>query len=163
MRMSLLAVALLALVAVGIAVRRRRSHRRAATAFRCRLRARSRTGTASRPLTRRWSRPRWAMWVGDELVVRRGPVFDPEIVLRARVTSAGVYVPARGRARWWGHHHPIAVGLTVSDGSWVEVAADEEARMDLVGPYLAAAVNDLPRAPVPRRQRSHPDRTAGPD
>lgn len=102
------------------------------------------------------------MWVGDELVVRRGPVFDREIVLRARVTSAGVYVLARGKARWWGHQ-PIAVGLTVSDGSWVEVAADEEARMALVGPYLAAAVNDLPRAPVPRRQRSHPDRTAGPD
>jgi hypothetical protein len=160
--MSLLALTLLALVAVGIAVRRRRSPRRAGTAFRCRLRARSRTGTAWRRLTRRWSRPMWAMWVGDELVVRRGPVFDREIVLRARVTSAGVYVPARGRARWWGHH-PIAVGLTVSDGSWVEVAADEEARMALVGPYLAAAVNDLPRAPVPRRQRSHPDRTAGPD
>ena len=155
MRTSLLVVAFLAflaLVAMGIAARRRRRFRGAGAAFRCRLRARSFTCTAWRRLTRRWTRPMWAMWVGDELVVRRGPVFDREIVLRARVTSAGVYVLARGKARWR-RHHPIAVGLTVSDGSWVEVAADGEARMALVGPYLAAAINELPRAPVPRRQR----------
>jgi hypothetical protein len=147
-----LVVAFLALVATGIAARNRRRFRRSGTAFRCRLRARSFTCTAWRRLTRRWSRPMWATWAGDELVVRRGPVFDRKVVLRSRVVSAGVYVLARGSARWCGHR-PIAVGLTVADGSWVEVAADSDARMALVGPYLAAAINDLPRAPVPRRQR----------
>jgi len=150
--MSLLAVALLALAAAGIAARRRRRFRRVGTAFRCRLRAAGFGCTAWRRLTRRWSRPMWARWAGDVLIVRRGPVFDRTIRLRASVTSEGVYALAPGEARWCGQH-PIAVGLTVSDGSCVEVAADGEARMALVGSYLVAAINDLPRAPVPRRQR----------
>jgi hypothetical protein len=151
MQMSLLAVAFVALVASGIAARRRRRFCRVGAAFRCRLRICGLACTTWRLLTRRWSRPMWATWVGDVLVVRRGPVFDREIELRATVTSAGVYALAPNDARWCGHH-PVAVGLTVSDGSCVEVATDGEARMALVGPFLAAAINDLPQAPARRRQ-----------
>jgi hypothetical protein len=34
----------------------------------------------------------------------------------------------------------------------MEVATDSESRTALVGPYLTAAVNNLPQAPVRRRQ-----------
>jgi hypothetical protein len=48
--------------------------------------------------------------------------------------------------------HPIAIELEISDGSRIEVAARSAARLDLVGPYIGAALHGLPRAPAPRRQ-----------
>jgi hypothetical protein len=46
---------------------------------------------------------------------------------------------------------PLGVVLKVWDGSRIEVAAATDDRLQVVGPYLAAAISDLPRAPVPRR------------
>jgi hypothetical protein len=150
--MSLLAGAFLALLVAGILTHRsRRRFVGTAGAFRCRIRACGYRSAIWPRLTRRWSRLMWAAWMDDVLVVRRGPAFPRIIPLRAQVSPVGVYaLPPRDAKRCGAH--PIAVGLRVWDGSWMEVAADEEARLALVGPYLAAAVNDLPQAPVPRRQ-----------
>jgi len=93
----------------------------------------------------------WAAWHDDVLVVRRGPVLARTIRLRATLAPAGVYAVPPDDATRCGNR-PIAAGLRVSDGSQLEVAAAAEAREALVGPYLAAAINGLPRAPVPRRR-----------
>jgi hypothetical protein len=150
--LTYLVVAVL-LVLLGTGVAARRSKRRfieAGDAFRCRLRACGGTPASWPRLTGRWSRRMWARWDGDVLVVRRGPVFARAMVLRATVSRVGVYVlpvrDTRGRGR------AIAVGLRLCDDSRVDVAAAEQTRVALVGPYLAAAINDLPRAPVPRRR-----------
>lgn len=92
----------------------------------------------------------WARWSGDVLVIRRGPVLDRTLRLTARITSAGVYVVPPRDAKRCGEH-PIAVRLRLRDGSLLEVTATEPERTELVGPYLAAALNDLPRAPARRR------------
>ncbi|OJF16254.1 hypothetical protein BG844_00145 [Couchioplanes caeruleus subsp. caeruleus] len=119
-------------------------------AFRCRIRTCGYPSSTWPRLGRRWSRRMWATWIDDVLTVRRGPVFGRVISLRARV-SAGVYTLATGDARRCGPH-PIAVCLLIPDGCRMEIATDGEARLALVGPYVAAAVNDLPRAPIRRRQ-----------
>jgi hypothetical protein len=142
---------LLLLLATGVVARRsRRFFIGAGDAFRCRLRACGGPPASWPRLTRHWSRRMWARWDGDVLVVRRGPVFARAVVLRATVSRVGVYVlpvrDTRGRGR------AIAVGLWLCDDSRVDVAAAEQTRVALVGPYLAAAISDLPRAPVPRRQ-----------
>ena len=84
------------------------------------------------------------------LIVRRGPVFDRRVRLAARAQSE-VYLlfahPPQPRGS-----RAIGVRLVVGSATLVEVAAFEYARMHLVGPYLIAAVNDLPRAQVPRRE-----------
>jgi hypothetical protein len=42
---------------------------------------------------------------------------------------------------------PIAIDLRVWDGSRIEVATERCGRLNLVGPFLAAAVSALPTAP----------------
>jgi hypothetical protein len=133
-----------------VAYRNRRRLFRGGSAFLCRLRTCGYTSTAWPRLTRRWSRPMWAAWVGDELVVRRGPVFARAITLRAEISASGIRTLVPREARWCGAR-PVAVGLQVRDGSRMEVAADEKARLALVGPYLVAAADHRPRAPVPWR------------
>ena len=46
---------------------------------------------------------------------------------------------------------PIGVVLDIRDCSRIEIAAPAGDRMAVVGPYLAAAINDLPQAPATRR------------
>jgi hypothetical protein len=123
----------------------------AGDAFLCKIRACGDPSVLWPRLARRWPRRRmWAKWVGDVLVVWRGPVMTRSVQLPARVAHAGVYsVPSWDPKRCG--RRPIAVHLLVSDGSCVEVAAADTARLALVGPYVAAAINDLPRTPVPRR------------
>jgi hypothetical protein len=150
--MSLSAAAVLALLAAGVIARfSRRRFLQANDAFRCRIRACGYTSAIWPRLRRRWSRPMWAVWIEDVLVVRRGPVFARVIPIRAQVGAGGVCTLTPRDLRWCGPH-PIAVGLRVWDGSRVEVAAAEDTRLALVGPYLIAAVNDLPQAPLRRRQ-----------
>ena len=92
----------------------------------------------------------WGRWKDDILVVRHGPLLLRRASLPALVCREGVYsVPAPGPKRCG--RRPIAVELAISDGSRVEVAAPESARSALVGPYFAAAIHDLPQAPLPRR------------
>ncbi|MBG0567180.1 hypothetical protein I4J89_37610 [Actinoplanes sp. NEAU-A11] len=149
---SLLFLAFLLLL--GAVARERRSRRHfidGGSAFWCRIRTSGGPPRAWRRLRRQWSRRMWARWSGDELVVRRGPVFDRTIRLTARVSPVGVYVVPPGEAKRCGQH-PIAVRLWLRDGSLVEVTATEAERTELVGPFLAAAFSDLPKAPVPRRE-----------
>jgi hypothetical protein len=92
----------------------------------------------------------WALWDDDVLVVRRGPVLARTIPLRAQLPVGGVQhllfeAPRRCGSR------PLAVVLKVWDGSVIQVAAAPEDRLQVVGPYLAAAISDLPRAPGYRR------------
>jgi hypothetical protein len=151
---SLAALALTGLIGIGIGIGARRGRRRfcqAGESFRCRFRAWGGTGVAWPRLSHRWSRPMWAVWIDGDLVVRRGPVLNRTIRLRATVTPTGVYGIPAGKAKWCGRH-PIGLRLQTGDGTQVEVAANEGARMPLVGPYLAAAINELPQAPAPRRR-----------
>jgi hypothetical protein len=150
---SLLAVTLV-LVPLGAALLVRRSRKQfiwAGETFRCRIRSCGYASPGWPRLRRRWSRPMWASWTGDVLLVRRGPVFDRVLELRASVTTDGVYRLPAHEAKRCGPH-PVAVCLRVSDGSRIEVVTEEGALLDVVGPYLIAAMHGLPRAPVPGNQ-----------
>ena len=84
------------------------------------------------------------------LIIRRGPVVDRPVRLAARAQSEVFLLfahPPQPRGS-----RAIGVRLAVGPAALVEVAAFEHAQMHLVGPYLAAAVNDLPRAQVRRRE-----------
>jgi hypothetical protein len=147
----LLLLAVVALVGTGVAtVWSVWRFRRTGDAFRCRIRAGSFASARWPRPTRRWSRRMWAAWDDDVLVLRRGPVRARTIRVPATVSAAGVYV-LRDEQLWSGQPQ-LAVCLRRSDGSRLEVAAGRRARVAMVGPYVAAAMNDLPRAPVPRRQ-----------
>ncbi|GAA3349262.1 hypothetical protein GCM10020358_70700 [Amorphoplanes nipponensis] len=137
--------------AIAIAARRSRQRfRDSGAAFRCRLRIRGHRSAIWPALGRRWSRPLWALWDDDVLVVRRGPGPARTIPLRAQLPVDGVHHLLHEAPRWCGPR-PIGVVLKVWDGSWIEVAAATDDRLQVVGPYLAAAISDLPRAPAPRR------------
>jgi hypothetical protein len=147
----LLAVAVLLLSAGVRANRNRKRFVWTGEAFRCRIRNCGYSSTGWPRLRRQWSRPMWASWTGDVLMVRRGPVLDRVLALRASVTANGIYrLPARDARRCG--PHPVAVCLRLEDGSRIEVVTDEDARLDVVGPYLIAAIHGLPRAPVTGNQ-----------
>lgn len=138
-----LAIALLILLDL-VVVEARRSCSRftvAGDAFRCRFRAcgpsRIWRGLSGR-CGSRWSRRMWAMWAGDMLIVRRGPLLPRILLLRAGVCGGGVYrVPPDDLARR--ERNAVAVVLQLGDGSWVEMAAGVDDGLTMVGPYLAAA------------------------
>jgi hypothetical protein len=92
----------------------------------------------------------WALWADDVLILRRGPFLARTVALQVTMSTVGVYIlpgyDTRGRAA------AIAVGLRLPDGARIQVATTEDGRVTLVGPYLAAALNDLPTAPVPWRR-----------
>jgi len=144
--------ALLVVLVTGVAARRsRRRFQDSGVAFRCRLRVLGHRSAIWPSLRRHWSRPMWALWDDDVLIVRRGPVLARTTPLRTQPLVDGVHnllfeAPRRCGSR------PIGVVLRVWDGSWIEVAAATDDRMNVVGPYLAAAISDLPQAPVPRRR-----------
>jgi hypothetical protein len=141
-----------ALVVLGLWWAARRSRQRFVDdgdVFRCRVRAVGRSPAVWSIPTRRWTRRMWALWSDDVLVLRRGPILTRTIALQVTVCSIGVYVLPRCDTR--GRAAAIAVCLRLPDGARIEVAAVEQERVTMVGPYLAAAINDLPTAPVPRR------------
>ena len=134
----------LILLDIGV-VWARRSHIRFVSTddtFRCRFRACGYVSTVwprlARQCTRRWSRPMWARWTGDVLVVRRGPLLPRLISLRAQMCRAGVYTVSPDEPV--GFDSPIAAGLRLCDGSAVEVVTAGADRLALVGPYLVAAI-----------------------
>ncbi|GID30885.1 hypothetical protein [Paractinoplanes brasiliensis] len=133
-------VMVLLILAVIREVRARRRFAAAGSAFRCRFRRVYGTAPDSwRGLRRRWTRHMWARWTGDMLVVRRGPLRDRTIRVSPRVSPVGVYVRPRS--------DDLSVRLNV-EGAVVEMTAAAENRLDLVGPFLAAAVSDLPKPPA---------------
>jgi hypothetical protein len=149
---SLLAAAILGLLLADITTYHSRKRLfQGGEAFPCRIRTHGYTSTIWPRLTPRWSRPMRAAWIGDVLMVWRGPVFARAIPLRAEISENGVYALAPSEVRWCGSH-PIALCIRAWDGSQVEVATAEKARLALVGPYLTAVVNHRPHAPIPRRQ-----------
>ena len=93
----------------------------------------------------------WARWDDDVLLVRRGPGLARTIPLRTQSPVDGVRSLLFDAPRLCGPR-PIGVVLKIWDGSRIEVAASAENRMAVVGPYMAAAISDLPQAPVPRRR-----------
>ena len=147
---SLLATALFVLIAADLTAHlSRRRFRQAGDAFRCRVRTSGYTSASWPRLRRHWSRRMWAAWVGDALVVRRGPVLARTVRLPAQRSPTSVYAVPAQEARRLGHD-PIAIDLLAWDGSRIEVAAEQCARLNLVGPFLAAGVSALPTAPAPR-------------
>jgi hypothetical protein len=141
----------LAVLVVGMVARRsRRRFQDSDAVFRCRLRVLGHRSAIWRSLGRHWSRPMWALWDDDVLIVRRGPVLARTIPLRAQLPVEGVHHLLSEAPRLCGSR-PLGVVLKVWDGSRIEVAAATGDRLRVVGPYLAAAISDLPRAPVPRR------------
>ena len=153
MLISLVVVSFVVLLLItgGTARCSRRRFERSGTVFRCRLRRCGYTSAIWPRMARRWSRVMWALWDEDALVVRRGPVRARIIPLRAQVTGGGVRAVSSHNVRRCGPN-PVSVVLRIWDGTYVEVAAADEDRVSLVGPYVAAALNDLPTAPIPRHQ-----------
>ncbi|GAA0911288.1 hypothetical protein GCM10009557_85600 [Virgisporangium ochraceum] len=150
------AVVLLLGVATVLYVRRRRVVN-ADGAFRCRVRLTAGRCSEWPRLRHRWSRHRLsARWNGDDLVVRRGPLLLVRVTLRGRIRHAGVHQLSALDVAGLGHR-PVSIKLDLPDGSRVEVAAMDLDRTSLVGPYLAAALHDLPRAPRRRRRIWEPD------
>lgn len=147
--LSILAVAV-SLAALGWGRRGRRRFAADEHAFECRFRACGPAPAGWRLPRRRWSRWMWARWAGEMLVVRRGPVLDRTLRLAARIGAPGVFRPA-GQAEQPPGFQQIVARLSVA-GRTVEITASGYMRTQLVGPYLAAAVTDLPKAPVRRRE-----------
>jgi hypothetical protein len=146
----LLAAGLLLLIVAAVTAHvSRRRFLQAGDAFRCRIRTSGYTSAVWPRLRRHWSRRMWAMWVGDVLVVRRGPVLARAVQLPAQWSPTSVYVVPPRDVRKLGPD-PIAIDLKMWDGSRIEVATEQGGRIDLVGPFLAAAVSALPTAPAPR-------------
>ncbi|RSM69632.1 hypothetical protein DMB66_11435 [Actinoplanes sp. ATCC 53533] len=139
------------LVIVLVARRSRRRFQESDVAFRCRLRLLGHRSALWPSLRRHWSRPMWAMWDEDVLIVRRGPVLARTLPLRTQPLVDGVHNLLFEAPRLCGTR-PIGVVLRVWDGAWIEVAAATDDRMKVVGPFLAAAISDLPQAPAPRRR-----------
>jgi hypothetical protein len=152
MRSLVLIASLLLLVALAAQLIRRRRFARSKGGFRCKARLSARRSVLWPRLRPRWTRRRlWARWIGDELLVRRGRVLMRTVRLPAKVRGDGIYLLTCLDVTQLGSQ-PIAVELEISDGSRIEVAARTSARLDLVGPYLGAALRGLRRAPAPRRQ-----------
>jgi hypothetical protein len=117
--------------------------------FRCK----ERSADTAEALARRWPRGRGrARWVHDVLLVQRGilrprteawPVSGPDRPIRQtfRVEVAGL-----GAA-------PVVLTLRLDDGRTIQVAAREADRTALAGPFLAAVIPSLPRAPTEPRRR----------
>lgn len=147
----------MSLMLVGMALFARRRRRRFCSVgevFQCKIRACGDPPSEWPRLRREWPRrPVQARWLGDALIVRRGPFSWSDVCLTACVHSDQIQnVPTWDVTRCG--PDPISVELLVTDGSRVEVAAAATARLVLVGPYLAAAIKGFPR------HRYHGGRTA---
>lgn len=148
--MLVLGTSIVVLVTGLVAWRSRRRFHDSGDTFRCRLRVRDYRSPTWPLLGRRWSRPMWAFWENDVLIVRRGPVLARAILLRTQTPVDGVRNLLFEAPRMCGSR-PIGVVLSIWDGSRIEVATSTEDRMAVVGPYVAAAITDLPQAPMHRR------------
>jgi hypothetical protein len=147
--MSLVVALILLDVGVIAARRGRNQFVSADDTFRCRFRACGYVSTEwpglVRHCTRRWSRPMWARWTGDVLIIRRGPLLPRILSLQAQMCRAGVYTVPPDESV--GFDRPVAAGLRLCDDSAVEVVTAGHSRLALVGPYLVAAIRDSRNIP----------------
>jgi len=154
--------ATLAVIGVGMLTRRR--FRRLDGAFRCRVH-RSDEGVLTlsrwrpRRLLRRWfgdwARPwpravAWGVWAHDVLLVHRGLLRPRILVFRVRFPDGPMILMSDIEVGGLGPN-PMAFPLRCDDDSMLEIAAAEEDRTLLAGPFLAAAIPGLPKAPRERR------------
>jgi hypothetical protein len=125
----------------------------AKASFRCKVRALDEPSGLWPRLGRDWPRRRVrARWTADVLVVSQGLLGRRSVRLTVDPADGGVrHVPA-SEVRRCGRH-PLAMRLRLPDGSWVELAAPDSARIAMVGPFLAAAVHALPQAPAGHQWR----------
>jgi len=151
----------MAVIGVGLLFRRRFRHLDGA--FRCRLRRSDGVLTLSRWRVRRllwkwfgdWARPwprvdTWAVWAHDVLLVHRGLVRPRVSVFRVRFPDGPMVLLSDFEVTGLGPN-PMVFPLRCDDESLLEVAAAEEDRTLLAGPFLAAAIPGLPKAPRERR------------
>ncbi|GIJ47901.1 hypothetical protein Val02_47870 [Virgisporangium aliadipatigenens] len=130
---------------------RRRRFARAGGTFRCRARAPGGPPAFWPGLRTHWSRRLTARWYDNVLVIRRGPILDRAAVLPVRACVDNRRAVDREKPRLCGKQ-PLVLELTLADGRRVLVAAAEQARQELVGPYLSAALRGLPDGPAPERR-----------
>jgi hypothetical protein len=139
------AVVLTGVVLGGLSVTNAVRFARQPGAFRCRL------GTPPYPRIRKGKRWRLrrtrARWVSDVLVVQCGLLRLGVTPMAAHIASGTVVrtlspSEVRGLGR-----RPAVLSLAVDGQPPLEVAVAEASRLLLVGPYLAAGLSDLPRAP----------------
>ena len=133
-----------AVVCVTVLVRERRSFASLPGAFPCRVRVVS-GGLAGFP---RWwrGRPQYAAWVHDVLLLHRGLLPAVTIPIPARLTEDAV-VRARQDVVTRLGPAPVTLRLRLDDGTVLELAAPASAHSLIVGPFLAAAMVDLPSQP----------------
>jgi hypothetical protein len=145
--------ACVAFLAGGIVVgwRQRAAFGRTDSAFACKLRApNGHSWTTGLPA--RWPRRRSrAMWVHDVLVIHGGLFRPRTLAVPARIPEEAIRYAADKSVRGLGDA-PLVLRLRLDDGDLIEVAANEAHRTLLVGPFLAAAIPGLPRAPTHRRR-----------
>lgn len=153
--MVTVAVVLVAAVALPAAVGwwNRWRFARVEGSFPCKVRALGAPSGLWPRLRQDWPRRRaWARWIGGSLVARQGLLRTRTVALTVRVADDGIRRVPAYEVRRCGRC-PLAVELVLPDGSRVEVAAPGSARIALVGPFLAAAVQALPQAPSGRHER----------
>lgn len=138
---SAVALAVVPVAVLALVLRRRFTHRLAS--FRCRV------GPAVWPLHRtRWRPLRTrAAWVRDVLLVRSGP-------FHLGVTPVAVAVPRAVRIRHLGPGevrrlgaHPVSLRVQTDEGDVLEIAVAGPSVAQLVGPFLAVLLPELPAAP----------------
>jgi hypothetical protein len=145
--------ACVAFLAGGIVVgwRERAAFGRTDGAFFCKLRAANGspwiTGVPAR-WTRRRSR---AVWVHDVLVVHGGLFRPRTLAVPARIPEEPIRYVSDKSIRGLGDT-PLVLRLRLDDGDLIDIAANDAHRTLLVGPFLAAAIPGLPRAPTQRRR-----------
>ena len=121
--------------------------------FPCKVRALGAPSGLWPRLRQRYPRRRaWARWIGEILVVRQGLLRTRTVALTVRLAGDGIRRVPAYEVRRCGRC-PLVVELVLPDGSRMEMAAPGSARIALVGPFLAAAVQALPQAPSGRHQR----------
>jgi hypothetical protein len=139
---SAAAGAALAAIVAGVWMRARYTRRMAF--FLCRI------GPPSAPWRRR---ARWrigrrrAAWVGNVLLVPSG-------VLRMFLAPLTTGMPRTAALRLLEPEeapglglHPVAMRLTSDDGRLLEIAVSQSSADEVVGPFLVAALPELPQAP----------------
>jgi hypothetical protein len=129
---------------VVLSVRARFRFRRLPGSFRCRLGPGSRRRRA--PSAWRIRRTR-AVWARDVLLVQSGALrlgITPVCASVARHAAVEELEPFTTRGLGL---HAVALTLTADDGRSVVVATAGRDRTTLAGPFLAAALPGLPRAP----------------
>ena len=144
------AVSALVTIAVVTVWAKVRYGRRLPTSVRCRL-GRPAGRWPRRGRRARWCRRRsWATWVDDVLLVRSG-------VLRLWLTPLPVGVAKEVTVRALGPREvrglgrrPVALRFTLRGAGDLEIAVASDNVDRLVGPFLTAALAELPHAPRER-------------